>query len=170
MPRLRSFIRCKESSVVYADDVIRCSITCAIFFFAVVYVTRPLSADDSLWSLAPLVKPAIPTDVGEWKNPIDAFVARKHKENQIQPVGRANELALLRRVTLDLVGLPPTLEEQQEFHNGDFETSYAAAVERLLDSHSMESAMGVIGLTSCDTQISTKACRLEVIYIYGEIG
>ena len=68
------------------------------------------------------------------KNPIDAFIlARLEKEN-IAPAPEADRATLLRRLNLDLVGLPPTPEEVADFANDKRADAYERAVERLLSS------------------------------------
>ncbi|OYW24945.1 MAG: chromosome segregation protein [Planctomycetales bacterium 12-60-4] len=76
------------------------------------------------WAFERIERPKVP-NVGA-KNPIDAFVKAKLAEKGMKPSPRAEAVALLRRVSLDLTGLPPTADEL----NGD----YAKTVERLLDS------------------------------------
>src|SRR4051812_6255886 len=73
------------------------------------------AADDAaeeLWVLKPVVRPEVPARRTASTNPIDAFIARGYQAGGLRPVGQADRRALLRRVTLDLVGLPPTPEEQ----------------------------------------------------------
>jgi len=68
------------------------------------------------------------------RNPVDAFVSAKRQEKGLEPVGPADKRTLLRRVYLDLVGLPPTQEEMQAFLDDDSPNAYAKMVEKLLDS------------------------------------
>jgi hypothetical protein len=85
------------------------------------------------WAFKPLAKPAVPVvkNAGWVRNPIDAYIAREHEARGLIPAPEANRRALLRRVTLDLTGLPPTLEEIEAFvRDGD----YDQVVERLLAS------------------------------------
>ncbi len=82
-----------------------------------------------LWSLEPVVRPAVPAG---YRNPIDAFLNARHKEKGLQPVGAADRLTLLRRVSLDLVGLPPTPAEQDSFLADDSPDAYEKLVDRLL--------------------------------------
>ena len=64
-------------------------------------------------------------------HPIDHFVRARLTEQGLKPAQQADPYTLIRRVSLDLTGLPPTIEEAEEFvKTGDFE----AVVERLLDS------------------------------------
>jgi mono/diheme cytochrome c family protein len=68
------------------------------------------------------------------RNPIDAFVADAHRQHRLQPVAEVDKPALLRRVTLDLIGLPPTREQLKEFLADDAPDAYERLVDRLLDS------------------------------------
>jgi uncharacterized protein DUF1553/uncharacterized protein DUF1549 len=87
-----------------------------------------------LWSLKPVVRPEIPAGVTASTNPIDAFVAEQYKEKGLKPVGPADKLTLLRRVYLDLVGLPPTPAEQEAFLQDTSPDAYEKVVDRLLAS------------------------------------
>jgi hypothetical protein len=84
----------------------------------------------------PPQRPAVPeVKGGDWVvNPIDAFVLAKLEANGLRPSARADKLRLLRRVTVDLTGLPPTLEEQDAFLADTAPEAYAKVVERLLAS------------------------------------
>ena len=95
------------------------------------------------WSFQKPVRPEVPmpADPAWAANPIDAFVAAKHAELKITPVSEAPPHVLLRRVYLDLIGLPPTEEELEAFlqewergRGGERETAYAAVVDKLLAS------------------------------------
>src|SRR5438132_13936250 len=69
----------------------------------------------ALWSQKPVVRPAVPSGVTNSTNPIDAFVSALLKEKGLQAAGPADKRTLLRRVYLDLIGLPPTPAEQDAF-------------------------------------------------------
>lgn len=104
----------------------------------------PLDADSSHpssshWSFIPPERPEIPQVQKErWpKNPIDAFVLAQLEEKGLQPVPEASPEMLMRRLSLDLIGLPPTLEELDLFlqdKSTPSETSYDRLVETLLAS------------------------------------
>ncbi|MGH9675111.1 MAG: DUF1549 and DUF1553 domain-containing protein, partial [Bryobacteraceae bacterium] len=68
------------------------------------------------------------------RNPIDAFVLGKLKEKGLAPGAAADKVTLLRRVTLDLIGLPPSPEEVQAFSSDDSAGAYEKVVDRLLAS------------------------------------
>ncbi|MDB5331227.1 MAG: hypothetical protein JWP03_2378 [Phycisphaerales bacterium] len=77
----------------------------------------------------PAVQPA------QWvANPIDAFVLAKMQEKGLEPSPPAGKRELLRRVTFDLIGLPPTPEEVEAFVADESATAYEKVVDRLLAS------------------------------------
>lgn len=88
----------------------------------------------SPWYLKPIVRPAVPVGVAEPCNPIDAFLSSQHQARSLQPTGRADRLTLLRRVHLDLIGIPPTIAEQDAFLADQSSDAYEKLVDRLLAS------------------------------------
>ena len=91
------------------------------------------------WAFVAPVRPAVPALPDEspegWsKNPIDAFVLRKINDARLTPSAVASRETLLRRLHLDLTGLPPTPKERQDFLNDTRPDSYHRLVERLLAS------------------------------------
>jgi hypothetical protein len=96
----------------------------------------PLPDPRDHWSYHPPARPAVPKVRNEaWvRNPIDAFVAAGQESQGLSPVVAADKPTLLRRVYLDLVGLPPTRDELAAFMADDSPTAYDAVVDRLLDS------------------------------------
>jgi len=84
------------------------------------------------WAFEPLVK-AIPDGTSS-ANPIDAFVADKLREHGMRFSPEASPETLLRRVTLDLTGLPPTLEEMRAYQADPSPRAYERVVDRLLGS------------------------------------
>ena len=72
-----------------------------------------------LWSQKPVVRPAVPAHATQSKNPIDAFIAAELAKRGLQPAGPADKATLLRRVYLDLIGLPPHPAEQDAFLNDE---------------------------------------------------
>ncbi|GAB3011427.1 hypothetical protein GCM10027284_33480 [Cyclobacterium sediminis] len=73
------------------------------------------------WAFEPPVKKDIPESaLSEWNhNPIDGFVLAKMKENGLTPNPKAEKNFLLKRLSLDLTGLPPTSEEVRSFNSGE---------------------------------------------------
>ncbi|MGI8602030.1 MAG: DUF1549 and DUF1553 domain-containing protein [Verrucomicrobiales bacterium] len=89
------------------------------------------------WSfrpLAPTQPPVAAAGEGPGRNPIDAFLLRRLERDGRRSEAELNKLALLRRLYLDLSGLPPTPEEIAAFLSDTSQNAYAQAVERLLDS------------------------------------
>ena len=68
------------------------------------------------------------------KNPIDAFVLAKLEAVNLQPAARADKIALIRRATYDLTGLPPTTQQVDEFLADTREDAYERMIDRLLDT------------------------------------
>ncbi|HYV37137.1 MAG TPA: DUF1549 and DUF1553 domain-containing protein [Gemmataceae bacterium] len=87
-----------------------------------------------LWALKPVVRPAVPSGLTSSTNPIDAFIAAEYKKHGLTPVGLADRRVLLRRVYLDLVGIPPTLAEQDAFLQDKSANAYEKVVDKLLAS------------------------------------
>jgi hypothetical protein len=88
------------------------------------------------WAFSAPKRPALPTVKDkEWvRNPIDAFVLARLEEEGLKPSPAANKETLMRRVSLDLTGLPPTLEELDLYLNDKSPNAYEKAVDRLLAS------------------------------------
>ena len=88
------------------------------------------------WAYVAPQRPTIPAVKNRaWiRNAIDAFVLSKLEENHFQPASPADRQRLLRRVTLDLTGIPPTIDEIDAFLNDDSPNAYKKVVERLLAS------------------------------------
>jgi hypothetical protein len=90
------------------------------------------------WSFTPVVKPAVPAvkDPAWGANEIDAFLLAKMEEKGVRPVGDADRRVLIRRMTYDLTGLPPTPEEVEQFVNdpSPIRPALERVVERLLAS------------------------------------
>jgi len=100
--------------------------------------TEP-SQDARHWSFVPPVRPRVPTTLaaGWERNPIDSFIAAKLESAGIEASPEAPPAVLLRRLSLDLIGIPPSPGEVAAFSSG--EMSYEQTVERLLASpHSGE--------------------------------
>ena len=69
------------------------------------------------------------------RTPIDAFVLSRLESNNITPSPQASKEVLIRRLTLDLIGLPPTLKEVDDFLRDDSPQAYEKVVDRLLASN-----------------------------------
>lgn len=89
------------------------------------------------WSFEKLTRPSVPEAAFAEipvHNPIDAFVQAKLHEKGLTPSAAAPRHTLLRRVSLDLTGLPPTPEAVRTFVADNSDDAYEEAVDRLLDS------------------------------------
>lgn len=97
----------------------------------------PITEDDrDHWSFRPILKTALP-DVKqtEWPtNAIDFFVLAKLETSNHHPANEAQRSVLLRRLKLDLLGLPPTIDELNEFELDSSTDAYEKWVERFLAS------------------------------------
>jgi hypothetical protein len=88
------------------------------------------------WAYQPVTRPSVPSvENFSWPSgAMDHFILAKLRENGMRPARRANRRILIRRVTLDLTGLPPTSGEVDRFVADDSPGSYRRAVERLMAS------------------------------------
>ncbi len=88
------------------------------------------------WAFQPVTKPALPeVKKKRWvQTPIDSFVLAKLEEKHLDPAPVADRRTLIRRVTYDLIGLPPKPEEVDAFIKDKRPDAYARLVDRLLAS------------------------------------
>jgi hypothetical protein len=93
-------------------------------------------SDDRHWAFVPPKRPRLAkVQNADWpRNGIDHFVLARLEREGLAPSPEAGKATLLRRVTLDLTGLPPTLAELDAFLGDQSPGAYAKAVDRLLDS------------------------------------
>lgn len=95
---------------------------------------KPASPESKLWILRPVVRPNPPAAVTTSANPIDAFIAARYRAKGLKPVASADRGTLLRRVYLDLIGIPPTPEELNAFLADSSPDAYEKVVDKLLAS------------------------------------
>ncbi len=114
----------------------------ALFALAVSLITgtglagsadSPRKAED-LWSLRPIASPAVPPGGSTSGNPIDAFLNRPQRDRGLTPLDPADKGTWLRRMCLDLTGLPPTLEQQNAFQADESANARQTAIDSLLAS------------------------------------
>jgi hypothetical protein len=86
------------------------------------------------WAFTPPTRPEIPKTKFSIRNPIDAFLFARLEKEGLKPSPEANKETLIRRITLDLTGLPPTLEEVDAFFQDPSDDAYEKVVDRLLKS------------------------------------
>jgi hypothetical protein len=95
-----------------------------------------LTEDRDHWAYRPLARPAVPRvqDEGWVQNPIDRFILAKLEAKGLAPMPPADRVTLIRRVTFDLTGLPPTPAEVEAFVNDSRADAYPLLIDRLLAS------------------------------------
>src|SRR5262245_6553253 len=86
------------------------------------------------WSFKPPVRPAVSKTTLPVANPIDNFIRARLEKEGLKPAAQADKLTLIRRVTLDLTGLPPSPAAVDAFPKDDAPDAYEKLVERLLAS------------------------------------
>ena len=87
-------------------------------------------------------RPAVPAVEGPVRNPIDAFVLARLAKEGLKPSQEADKVTLIRRVSLDLLGLPPTPAEVDAFLGDPSPKAYEKVVDRLLKSPRYGEHMG----------------------------
>ena len=88
------------------------------------------------WAFQPIASPSVPRSTDDdWSNtPLDRFVHAQLGESGLLPSPSADNRTLLRRVSFDLIGLPPTPDELEEFLADDRPDAFERVVDRLLSS------------------------------------
>ena len=102
-------------------------------------LTEPVVDNFDWWSLrpiTPITPPVFDDDAArQWlRTPIDAFALSKLREHALQPSPEADRSTLIRRVTFDLIGLPPAPEDIDAFINDSSPDAFERIVDRLLAS------------------------------------
>lgn len=90
----------------------------------------------NFWSFKQIEKPTPPAlETDPWvRNPIDAFVLSQLRTNNLEPAPESDRHSLIRRLTYNLTGLPPTLDQLNTFLNSEHPDAYERLVDELLDS------------------------------------
>jgi hypothetical protein len=109
---------------------------CALTLFIVVGLIGPGSGADSHWAFLPPTRPSLPAVKNDqWpRNVIDHFILARLEREGLQPSSEADRVTLLRRLSLDLIGLPPTTSEIDGFLADKSAYAYEQQVDRLLAS------------------------------------
>ena len=103
--------------------------------FAVGRVDPRLAKGASHWSFKPLKRPPVPRREDAWvTSPVDAFILEKLDAAKLSPAPPADKEALLRRVSFDLTGLPPSPEQITAFASDTSADAFAPVVDQLLAS------------------------------------
>jgi hypothetical protein len=94
-----------------------------------------IGARGKYWAFQRVVRPAVPTVSGAWvRTPIDAFILDALTAKKLAPSEPVDRVRLIRRVTFDLIGLPPTPAEVDAFLRDRAPDAYEKVVDRLLAS------------------------------------
>jgi len=94
----------------------------------------PTTSVPPIWSMVPPKREEPPAQTDNWsKNPIDEFVLQKLTAAGLEPAAQATPARLVRRLALDLTGLPPTPEDVQAFSADPSDAAYGKLVDRLLN-------------------------------------
>src|SRR5688500_18731999 len=130
MERMRSNLKMIASGVGALFAVSLCAA------FEVVPTKKFTDQDRQYWAFQPVRRPTVPPlhSPSGAGNPIDAFIWQKLKDKGIEPGPPADKITLIRRVTFDLTGLPPTPEEVDAFVADKSPDAYEKVVDRLLVS------------------------------------
>ena len=94
--------------------------------------TTSTRAGRDWWALRPVVRPALPS--GTPSHPVDSFIHKQLQAHQFTPSSPATKRQLIRRVSFDLIGLPPTMEEIIDFEEDKHPDAYERLLDRLLSS------------------------------------
>jgi len=94
----------------------------------------PQKKEDTHWAYQPVRRPGVPgvRDPGWIGSPVDAFVLARLEKHGLKPAPRADRRSLLRRVYLDLIGLPPSPEEMKAFLEDRSPDAFRKVVDGLL--------------------------------------
>ncbi len=97
---------------------------------------RAEQKETELWSLKDVSRPPVPAvaDEADVRNPIDRFVLALLEERGLRPVGEADRRVLIRRLSFDLLGLPPAPERVRRFVGDPDPLAYEKLVDEFLDS------------------------------------
>ena len=98
--------------------------------------TSSTRAGYNWWSLQPVSRPKPPTvrQAAAVRGPIDSFIVHKLEQAGLSPAPAADRRTYIRRVTFDLIGLPPSPEDVAEFEHDRHPLAYERLVDRLLAS------------------------------------
>jgi Protein of unknown function (DUF1549)/Protein of unknown function (DUF1553)/Planctomycete cytochrome C len=97
---------------------------------------KAIAAEEKWWSLRPLDRPPVPaTKDRDWgRTPVDAFILRRLEAKGLRPSPEADRRTLLRRLSFDLVGLPPSPEQVAAFEADTRADAYEHVVDELISS------------------------------------
>ena len=108
-------------------------------FFGIISMLHTAWTEESpalSWAMQPLIRPSIPEQTlpDRESNPVDRFIAHKLSENNLEPSPSATSSQLLRRIFIDVWGLPPSLDDLKATQGAQNEKNWSVLVDRLLAS------------------------------------
>jgi len=107
----------------------------SLSFLTLLALAASATADDKHWSFQSRIRPSVPRIESPWvRSPIDSFILERLQAAKLGPAPEADRTALLRRVTFDLIGLPPSPEETAAFLKDESPEAFEKVIERLLAS------------------------------------
>jgi uncharacterized protein DUF1553/uncharacterized protein DUF1549/cytochrome c len=103
---------------------------------------------DQHWAYVKPARPTVPDVKNKaWvRNPIDAFIAQAHERNGFSPSAEADKITLIRRLSFDVIGLPPSPAEVDAFVKDASAEAYEKLVDRLLGSRHFGERMAIMWL------------------------
>ena len=145
LPDLHSWANSKQSMMFMlcpsSRRLFACLLPSAAFLIGVSVVAgaellATNTVRSSLWSLQPLLSslPPSPRQAGWARGALDAFILDRLEKSGLAPSPEADRLTLIRRVSFDLIGLPPTTQEMDAYLSDDSSEAYEKLVDRLLAS------------------------------------
>src|SRR5262249_1974781 len=116
-PACRCSLSCYYTYPALLPSRQRCRMPARGLILALLLAPHAAVAAETWWSLRPLARPGVPAvRDGNWaRNPIDVFVLAGLEKRGLRPSPEADRRALIRRLSFDLVGLPPAPEEVEAF-------------------------------------------------------
>src|SRR5262249_14602724 len=121
-----------------ADRAMRRALICVVanLLTATSMPAEPPSAKPPHWAFQPPQRPTLPkvSKSGWVRTPVDAFILARLEKEKIAPSPEADKATLLRRLCLDLLGLPPTPQMLDQFLRDTGSDAYERLVDSLLES------------------------------------
>ena len=116
-----------------------------IFIACAVYGEQPIKQDKEVefWSYSKPAKIKVPGKFNWGYNEIDSFIFEKIKDAGLSPEEEASKEEWLRRVSFDVTGLPPSIEDIDNFLNDESKFAYRRVIKKLLSSKSYGERMAV---------------------------
>ncbi len=107
-----------------------------VLFLCASLSAAPADASKTHWAYVKPVRPELPkVKHSHWpRNPIDIFILARLEKEKLKPAPEADRATLIRRLSLDLTGLPPTIAEVDAFVGDKSKDAYEKVVNRLLAS------------------------------------